>query len=89
MATTQVAVRLDEQSIEDLDWLVVRCSYENRAEAIRAALGELTRRERSREVGEQIAEGYRRIPQTEEELDWASSLPLFPGLPDEDWEGWF
>jgi Arc/MetJ-type ribon-helix-helix transcriptional regulator len=82
--TTQVAVRLDDQLLRDLDWLVIRCSFENRAEAIRSALTELAVRERQREIGEQIAEGYRRVPQTVDELSWAQP-PFFPGLPDEDW----
>jgi Arc/MetJ-type ribon-helix-helix transcriptional regulator len=84
MTTTQVAVRLDDDLLESLDWLVVRCDYENRAEAIRTALRELARRERSREIGEQIADGYRRKPQTPAELDQVE-LGGFPGLPDEDW----
>ena len=81
--TTQVAVRLDDQLLRDLDWLVIRCSFENRAEAIRAALSELTERERQRDTGEKIAEGYRRIPQTEAEPPWAQP-PVFPALPDAD-----
>ena len=84
MSTTQVAVRLDDELLESLDWLVVRCDFENRAEAIRAALAELARRERSREIGEQIAEGYRRVPQTPEELEGTGGGG-FPGLPDDDW----
>ncbi|MEJ7801183.1 MAG: hypothetical protein WKF60_11705, partial [Ilumatobacter sp.] len=84
-----VAVRLSDDLLETLDWLVVRCSYENRAEAIRTALEELARRERSREIGEQIVEGYRRLPQTQEEIEWADSRG-FPGLSDDDdWGDWF
>jgi metal-responsive CopG/Arc/MetJ family transcriptional regulator len=33
--TTQIAVRLDDELLAALDWLVTRCHYENRAEAIR------------------------------------------------------
>ena len=47
MSTTQVAVRLNDDLLESLDWLVIRCSYENRAEAIRDALEALAKRERS------------------------------------------
>ena len=54
---------------------------------MRAALSELAERERQREIGEQIAEGYRRIPQTTEEAG-AISSPAFPGLPDDDWGDW-
>ena len=83
MSTTQVAVRLNDELLESLDWLVVRCSYENRAEAIRDALEELAKRERSKQIGEQIVEGYRRIPQTPEELTGTESGG-FPGLDDDD-----
>ena len=82
--STQVAVRLDDQLLRDLDWLVVRCSFENRAEAIRAALSELTERERQRDIDERIVAAYTAMPQTADEVEWAGSRG-FPGLPDEDW----
>ncbi len=31
--TTQVAIRMNDQQLGDLDWIVVRCDFENRAEA--------------------------------------------------------
>lgn len=87
--STQVAVRLDDELLERLDWLVVRCGFDSRAEAVRAALIDLAERERQRDIGEQIAEGYRRIPQTEEEIAWSQPRG-FPGLADDDdWEDWF
>jgi hypothetical protein len=39
-----------------------------KSEAIRAALQSLVDQERRRKVGELIADGYRRIPQGEDEL---------------------
>lgn len=87
MGTTQVAVRMSDELLASLDWLVVRCDYENRADAIRAALEELARRERSREIGEQIAEGYRRIPQTPDELA-PPHFGAWDALDDEDWTDW-
>jgi Arc/MetJ-type ribon-helix-helix transcriptional regulator len=84
MPTTQVAVRLDTALLERLDWLVTRCDFENRAEAIRTALVELARREREREIDEQIVDGYRRVPPTERERSWAGSRG-WPGLSDDDW----
>lgn len=89
VGTTQVAIRCNDQLLGELDWLVVRCDYESRAEAIRDALQRFIDAERSSEIGEQIAEGYRRMPQTQEEID---DLPVsdFSGLPDdEDWGDWF
>ncbi len=87
MGSTQVAVRLSDESLERLDWLVARCSYENRAEAIRAALDEHARREHSRQTGEQIVEGYRRLPQRSGEVA-APDFSSWRVLDDEDWSDW-
>ena len=65
---TQLAIRLPDDLLRDLDWVVIRLKYDSRTEAMRDALIRLIDQERRREVGEQIAEGYRRMPQTEEEM---------------------
>ena len=87
MSTTQIAIRLDDELLERLDWLVVRCSFDSRADAVRSALVELADRERQREIGEQIADGYRRIPQTEAELA-VPDFSTWDALDDEDWSDW-
>ena len=48
--------------------MVIRLKYDSRAEAMRDALIKLIDQERRRQIGEQIADGYRRMPQTEEEM---------------------
>ena len=89
MSTTQVAVRMEQELFERLDWLVVRCSFENRAEAIRAAIEQLAEQEREREIDEQIIDAYTRMPQTDEELasssraDWSEPRRTRTGS---DWE---
>lgn len=88
MATTQVAVRLENTLIDELDWLIGRRDYENRAEAIRAAIAHAVRVEREREIDERIIDGYTRIPQTGHELGWSAGRG-FPGLSDDDWGDWF
>jgi metal-responsive CopG/Arc/MetJ family transcriptional regulator len=65
---TQLAIRLPDDLLRDLDWVVIRLNYDSRTEAMRDALVRLIDQERRREIGEQIAEGYRRMPQTEEEM---------------------
>jgi Arc/MetJ-type ribon-helix-helix transcriptional regulator len=87
MSTTQVAVRMEPELLERLDWLVARCSFENRAEAIRSAIEKLAKQEREREIDEQIVEAYTRMPQTEEELEWSRHND-WSSLPDEDWSDW-
>jgi metal-responsive CopG/Arc/MetJ family transcriptional regulator len=66
--STQLAIRLPDELVADLDWVVIRLKYDSRAEAMRDALVRLIDQERRRQIGEQIAEAYRRMPQTEEEM---------------------
>jgi len=66
--STQLAIRLPDDLLAELDWLVVRCEYSNRTEAMRTAIEAMIRAERSREIDEQYAAAYSRLPQTAEEL---------------------
>lgn len=84
---TQVAVRMNDELLGDLDWLVVRCDFENRAEAIRAALAELVKRERDREIDERIVAAYTAMPQTDDEVIRAD-LSVWDDLDDDDWSDW-
>ena len=76
--------------LERLDWLVARCSFENRAEAIRAAIERLAKQEREREIDEQIVEAYTRMPQTQDELEGLGSpdFSAWDALDEEDWSDW-
>lgn len=67
----QIAVRIPDELAESLEELVAEGRFETKAEAIRSALQTLVDQERRRKVGELIADGYRRIPQDEDELEAA------------------
>ena len=86
--STQLAIRLPDDLLRDLDWLILRLNYDSRAEAMREALIKLIDQERRREIGEQIAEGYRRMPQTEEEIASAYDS-LQQSIDEEPWEKWW
>ena len=86
--STQLAIRLPDDLLRDLDWLILRLNYDSRAEAMRDALIKLIDQERRREIGEQIAEGYRRMPQTEEEISSAYES-LRQSIDEEPWEKWW
>ncbi len=86
--STQLAIRLPDDLLRDLDWVVIRLNYDSRTEAMRDALIRLIDQERRREIGEQIAEGYRRMPQTEEELESAYQS-LRQSIEEEPWEKWW
>ncbi len=63
----QNITRVDDQLMAQLDEIVASGEAESRSDAVRRAL-EAMIDERRRLVGEAIAEGYRRVPETDEEL---------------------
>jgi metal-responsive CopG/Arc/MetJ family transcriptional regulator len=66
--STQLAIRLPDDLLRDLDWVVHRLNYDSRTEAMRDALVKLIDQERRRQIDEQYIEAYTRMPQTEEEM---------------------
>ncbi len=64
MARTQTMVQLSEDLVGALDRAAV-ARNSSRSALIRDLLWEALSHDREREIGEQIAEGYRRIPQGE------------------------
>jgi metal-responsive CopG/Arc/MetJ family transcriptional regulator len=64
----QVVTRLDEKLVADLDGLVADGRVASRSEGVRVALEQLVDEHRRRRIGEEIVEGYRRIPETDEEI---------------------
>lgn len=58
----QIAVRMSEEELAELDRLVASGSYPSRAAAVRSALVALTERERRAEIAESYREAYARVP---------------------------
>ena len=85
--STQLALRLPDETLEGLDWLVVRCKYSSRTEAMRSAIEAAIAAERRKQIDEQYIEAYTRMPQTEEELAHVDHQS-FDHLDDEDWTEW-
>lgn len=64
----QIAVRIPNGLVTELDELVDAGRFETRADAVRAALETLLDLERRAEIGRRIVEGYRRLPQEDEDV---------------------
>jgi len=64
----QFVTRLDDQLAAEVDALVDAGVVANRSEAVRLGLATLVDHHRRRRIGAEIADGYRRRPQTNEEL---------------------
>ena len=65
---TQLIARVPEDLVDEVDKLVGSGAFESRSDVIREALAQLVDRHRRAEIGRQIVEGYKRMPQTEEEF---------------------
>ena len=68
----QIITRVDDRLMEQVDAIVASGEANSRSDAVRRALGAMIDERRRRLIGEAIAEGYRRVPETGEELRWAA-----------------
>jgi Arc/MetJ-type ribon-helix-helix transcriptional regulator len=64
----QFVTRLDDRLVEAVDAMVADGAVANRSEAVRLGLERLIDQHRRFQIGAEIAEGYRRQPQTDQEL---------------------
>jgi Arc/MetJ-type ribon-helix-helix transcriptional regulator len=74
--TEQIAVRIPLELATGLEELVSEGRFETKADAIRAAIRALVDQERRHQIGERIAEGYRRVPQTDDEVAAAAAAAI-------------
>ncbi|HEY4027004.1 MAG TPA: ribbon-helix-helix domain-containing protein [Candidatus Dormibacteraeota bacterium] len=65
--TVQIAVRLPDELIADLDRIVEGGRFANRTDAVRSALERLLDDAREAELDDAIVAGYRRVPDEEPE----------------------
>ena len=85
----QIAVRLSDELAASLEQLVApNGPFVTKADAVRSAIEALVDREQRRRIGEAIADGYRRIPQTEEELAGVREESI-RSIEEEPWEKWW
>ncbi|MHB8295543.1 MAG: hypothetical protein ACYDH5_13155 [Acidimicrobiales bacterium] len=84
MATEQIAVRLPEALLDELDALVASGIYESRAAAVRAGVEAITALERRQQTDRAIVAGYRRTPPTSAEHD-AAIASLRDSIAEEPW----
>jgi len=84
MATEQIAVRLREELLSELDALVASGVYESRAAAVRAGVEAILALERRQQTNRAIVDGYRRIPPTAAEHD-AAIASLRDAIAEEPW----
>lgn len=84
MLTTQIAVRLPNTLLTQLDHLVTAGVFESRAAAVRAGVESVTAECLRHEIDRAIVDGYRRVPPTGDELRAARAY-LRSSILEEPW----
>jgi Arc/MetJ-type ribon-helix-helix transcriptional regulator len=64
----QIVIRVSNDLVAAIDELIDSGEYATRSDVVRVAIERLSDRHRRDEIGRQIIEGYRRIPETEAEI---------------------
>jgi Arc/MetJ-type ribon-helix-helix transcriptional regulator len=64
----QLVTRLDDRLVAAVDALIADGVVASRSEAVRLGLTTIVDQHRRREIGRKIVDGYRRLPQTADEL---------------------
>ena len=69
----QFVTRINDSLAAQVDELVAAGDAASRSDAVRSGLAALVDIHRRRRIGEAIVEGYRRQPQTADEIGWADA----------------
>lgn len=85
---TQIAVKLPDGLLRELDELVAQGLFSSRSSAVRRAVEIIVSGQRRDALEEAYANGYREVPESESELAEAKRLAT-QAIDDEPWEKWW
>ena len=86
--STQIAVRLPNRVVEDIDRAVSQLGFESRADVVREAIAQLLQNIAKPAIDAELIEADTRQPQTPEELSAAASNAIAV-VNSEPWEKWW
>lgn len=86
--TTQIAVKLPDRLVAEIDELVAGGSFASRSEAVRHSIEALVRRAEREHIDRSFVDGFRRYPESDDEMADATRLGL-DAINDEPWERWW
>lgn len=86
--TTQIAVKLPDRLVAEVDRLVADGSFASRSDAVRRGLETLVGAAERQRIDRAFAEGFRRHPESDDEIADATRLAV-EAIDDEPWERWW
>lgn len=85
---TQIAVKLPDELVREIDDLVAVGLFKSRSSAVRMALEATVATQRRRDLEQAYADGYRSMPESEREMADSARLAV-QAIHDEPWERWW
>ena len=85
---TQIAVKLPDRLVRELDELVAQGCFSSRSSAVRRGVELVVSGQRRDAIEEAYANGYRQVPESESELAEANRLAR-RAIDDEPWDKWW
>lgn len=86
--TIQIAVKLPDDLVHEIDRLIDSGAFANRSQAVRSGLAALVADQRRQETDRRYADAMLRYPETPEELASATRLAA-DAINEEPWERWW
>ncbi len=86
--TIQIAIKLPDQLVAEMDRLVRQGTFTSRTQAVRAGVEAVIHEQHRHEISERFRSGFARWPETEAELADAQRLAI-DAIHEEPWERWW
>ena len=86
--TKQIAVKLPDDLVRQLDRLVEGGAFASRSQAVRTGLEAMVGAHRRRDIDRRYQDAIARFPETDEEMADATRLAM-DAIRDEQWERWW
>lgn len=86
--TIQIAIKLPDEMVGELDELVEGGAFESRSQAVRAGVEAVVADRRRKQLEQRYRDALARMPETEAELAEAGRLAA-DAIADEPWERWW
>lgn len=86
--TIQIAVKLPDELVGEIDRLVAGGAFASRSHAIRSGIEALVAARHRDEIDRRYRAAMARLPESDEELDAATRLAI-SSIAEEPWERWW